>query len=695
VGHWRCPPGERFAARFGLLYRLRSSSEIDWVLQRNLRFLNDYLIKAPSVDKDASESVLTLVNQRPGVQLDALLDTLGEAQADDIYTLIASGRIYVDLHAAALAEPQHVQLFPDQQTASAYAMVGKARTNDGGIVADIPQLLAEANPADLREANRRHAIITPYLTGVAAPSSAASARTIRRWLAQWRLAEQGYGCGYLGLLPDWRHRGNRMHKLPEATLALIDEFLTSDYETLKQKRKFVVYAALQRACEGRGLRAPSYPTFVRYVNHRPRQQQIARRQGPRAAAEAAPSYWELSLTTPRHGDRPFEICHLDHTQLDVELVGSGTGRNLGRPWATFLSDAFSRRLLAVCLTFDPPSYRSCMLALRECVRRYQRLPEAIVVDGGPEFESVYFETLLARYSCTKKTRPGGRPRFGSVCERLFGTTNTRFVHTLAGNTQLTRNRGKVTRSVNPKGQACWTLAALATRVCDWAYDVYDALDHPALGQSPRETFAAGLQISGLRPQRHIAYDEDFRMLTLPTTQKGTAKLRPGRGIKVNYLYYWSDAFLDPDVEGTQVPVRYDPFDAGVAYAFIRKRWVRCISEHHAQFAARSEREIQLASAELRRRHQRHNQQFRVTARHLADFLASVEDEEVILEQHLRDAEARTTLEPLVGTPLVDPRVVALLGTDDIAAPEPELDEALDAAPIDGSSHDALVIYHDY
>jgi len=95
------------------------------------------------------------------------------------------------------------------------------------------------------------------------------------------------------------------------------------------------------------------------------------------------------------------------------------------------------------------------------------------------------------------------------------------------------------------------------------------------------------------------------MLTLPTTQKGTAKLRPGRGIKVNYFYYWSDAFLDPDVEGTQVPVRYDPFDAGLAYAFIRKRWVRCISEHHARFAGRSEREIQLASAELRRRQQRH------------------------------------------------------------------------------------------
>jgi hypothetical protein len=123
--------------------------------------------------------------------------------------------------------------------------------------------------------------------------------------------------------------------------------------------------------------------------------------------------------------------------------------------------------------------------------------------------------------------------------------------------------------------------------------------------------------------------------------------------------------------------------------------VRCISEHHARFAGRSEREIQLASAELRRRQQRHNQQFRITARQLADFLASVEGEEVVLEQRLWDAEARTTLEPLVGTRLVDPNVVAVLGADDIAEPDLELEEALSPAPIDGSSHDALVIYQDY
>jgi transposase InsO family protein len=90
-----------------------------------------------------------------------------------------------------------------------------------------------------------------------------------------------------------------------------------------------------------------------------------------------------------------------------------------------------------------------MMILRECVRRHGRLPQIIVIDGGAEFQSTYFETLLARYECTKKTRPPAKARFGSVCERLFGTTNTQFVHNLRGNTQITRNVRQVTKSVNP------------------------------------------------------------------------------------------------------------------------------------------------------------------------------------------------------------------------------------------------------
>ena len=71
--------------------------------------------------------------------------------------------------------------------------------------------------------------------------------------------------------------------------------------------------------------------------------------------------------------------------------------------------------------------------------------------------------------------------------------------------------------------------------------------------------------------------------------------------------------------------------------------MHCLSEHYAIFAGRSEREIQLATAELRKRNQLHGQQFTITARKLADFLTSLEAEEMLLQQRLRDAEAREML----------------------------------------------------
>jgi putative transposase len=42
-GSWRCPPGEAYACRFGMYYRVRSWAEINWVRQRNLQFIEDYL----------------------------------------------------------------------------------------------------------------------------------------------------------------------------------------------------------------------------------------------------------------------------------------------------------------------------------------------------------------------------------------------------------------------------------------------------------------------------------------------------------------------------------------------------------------------------------------------------------------------------------------------------------------------------
>jgi hypothetical protein len=149
--------------------------------------------------------------------------------------------------------------------------------------------------------------------------------------------------------------------------------------------------------------------------------------------------------------------------------------------------------------------------------------------------------------------------------------------------------------------------------------------------------------AGERAHRLILYNDDFRKLTLPTTKKTTAKVQIGRGVKINNIYYWSEAFRHPAVEGTQVPVRFDPWDAGLSFAYVRGRWTECYSEKYKVFHGRSEREIMIATDELHKRQSRHSKQFNITAAQIAQFLESIEAEEVLLRQRAADREARSIL----------------------------------------------------
>jgi putative transposase len=505
---------------------------------------------------------------------------------------------------------------------------------------EVCSLMEAASTADLAKANYRFHLVQAYLQRQAEIYRDVSERTLRDWAKKFRRAEAQYGCGYVGLLPRTAKRGNRTAKAPNSASELLDTFIAEYYETPRQAPAISVYRAYQRACEQQNIPPLSNSTFYSRLKKRRGYEQTKKRQGAKAAYALQPWVWELAKSTSRHGDRPLAIAHIDHTQLDIELRSSATGRLLGRPWATLLIDAYSRRILAVYLTFDAPSYRSCMMALRSCVSRFGRFPQTLVVDGGKEFHSVYFDTLLARYHCLKKTRPGGKPRFGSVIERLFGTTNTEFIFNLLGNTQAAKQVRQLTKAINPKRQAVWTLGDLYVFLKEWAYQVYDQGEHEALGTTPREAYVQGMIQAGEREHRRIPYDEEFLMTTRPSTLKGEATVQPGKGIKVNYLYYWSDAFRNPEVERTKVPVRYDPFDVGVAYAYVQGRWVKCISQYYRVFEGRSEKELLLASQEIKQQGKLTRTSPSVSAKRLAEFIANVQEHETLLLQRLRDLEGK-------------------------------------------------------
>lgn len=509
---------------------------------------------------------------------------------------------------------------------------------------EISKIFLTASPHALELANRRYSILQAYLKGELLEENT-PIRTIRFWKSKYNQADSIYGCGFVGLID--KRKGNSTSRYSDKAWEIIDKVIEDNYENFKQKNGSTVYNILKNVWAQEQLSGniiedlPCQKTFYLRLKKHAGYKQVKKRQGTRAAYKKLPPRWLLEMTTPRHGDRPFEIVHIDHTQLDIEIICARTGKNLGRPWVTAMMDGYSRRILAVYITFDPPSYRSCMMILRICVQRFGRFPETIIVDNGKEFKSIYFDTLLARFETTKMHRPPDMPRFSSIIERWFSTNNTQLINNLRGNTQITKYVRLVKKENNPKNLAVWTLDEFYYYFANgYCYGFYDQKEHPALeGLSPEQMMASGLLNSGSRPHQRIVYDEQFIILTLPSTSKGTAKVQPVSGVRINYLDYWSvetSKFRQASVEGKQVPVRYDPFDWGVAYAYVEGLWVRCVASNYAKHQGYSERQVMIASEILKRKRKLYETSIRNDANGIIEILQSAEKYEELALQCQQD-----------------------------------------------------------
>jgi transposase InsO family protein len=421
----------------------------------------------------------------------------------------------------------------------------------------------------------------------------------------------------------------------------LTKIIEEEYETYKQKNVWSAYEVLKSkwAEHSKFTPVPSHTFFYQRIKKRSGYDQTKKRRGTRAANRHL-GPWLIEPTTPRHGDRPFEIVHIDHTKLEIECICPYTKVKLGRPWVTAMIDAYSRRILAVYITFDDPSDRSCMMVLRICVQRFGRFPELIVVDNGREFRSTYFYTLIARFDGDKAHRPKDIPKFSSIIERWFRTQHNQLVYNLRGNTQIMKHVRLVKKENNPKNLAVWALDEFYDYFAfGYCYGVYDQKEHPALeGFSPQQAFEFGLAKTGYRSYKIIKYDNQLKILTSPSTRKGTAKVIPGTGVRINYSDYWSDDFYS--VENQSVPIRYDPLDYGTAYAYVGNRWVTRISNYYTKFQGFSEHAINIATTIIRRKRQLHNQSTYVNANEIVYLLEHAEEHEELMIQLQRDWSAK-------------------------------------------------------
>lgn len=549
--------------------------------------------------------------------------TLQRADAADLVTL-------------PLAEAE--TLFRSGQWRAERSPVADAQADDRD------RILRRASDRDLADAHRRHRVVDQYLHDRVYPRSL-NPRVVRRYVRWYREGEQRYGSGFLGLIR-FRGRPVGISRLPERQRQVLEEVVVDFTKKGKAGRVAAAHSRVVATCERLGLHpAPCEETVRRRLNRNSIPDGERERRGSRAAYQVQGPLPDNGAT-PRHGDRAWEVGHIDHTPLDVRLVSSKTQTLLGTPWLTTYVDAYSRMPLAFSVSFNAPSRTSVAAVLFHCVHRHQRLSDTIVVDQGPEFNSVLLESALADKNLDKLERPPAKPRYGSVIERLFGTTNTAFIHELTGNTTALSLGRSLSSSHHPNRSAIWTLPLLDDALEDWFFKVYANRVHSTLGDTPQAVFNHSVAVSGIRAARFVPYDYSLRVLLAQAPPAGdTRKVHPVRGIMIRGLPYWHDSFAHRDVADTKVSVKIDVADCSIAFARVRRRWVTCrLSAGDADLYGRSWRQVHLAIESLAQQRRCGRAARPTNAKNIGRFLLDC-DEQAVRLQAERDAEANLCSRP--------------------------------------------------
>jgi len=491
----------------------------------------------------------------------------------------------------------------------------------------------------------------------------------------------------LALVPNHAAKGNRNTKVPESLLGLIKAVAEEHFNHAAAITKSKAYEYFQNACHAAGVVACSQKTFNLRLDDLTR---VEKRVGTRLADKEKPRPLFLVYGEPVHGVRAWEYVHIDHTVVDLELK-SVNGLSLRRGWLTVAICAATRKIIGFYVTFSAPSYISCMMVMRDIVRRHGRLPETIVVDNGSDFRSKAFRTFCKLYRVGLRFRPKGKPRYGAVMERVFGTTNTQFVHNLKGNTKVMRHVRGVTRAVNPDNFVDWTLVALHGGLDFYFNQVYGESLHPAYDEEPNARFNRLVHEAGPRFHKWVRFDTTFKILSSPHADVYPTRIVDQvRGVKVNNAYYTCKALQTPRVHKLKVEVRVEPWNPAVIYVLIQDTWHTCHSRMYASYMHLSALELQHALREVETRGGRKLKD--MSPEHIRERLLLMKPENFDKRLGARQDEMRAIYAPLGMCSAIADESVAPKGVVAMKpAKEPEgapLTSKDEPAPTSMSEHDA-------
>lgn len=402
-----------------------------------------------------------------------------------------------------------------------------------------------------------------------------SAASIYRWISDYVSS----GNDLRALIPSVHERGGKnITRLRDETDSLVEMVIQDKYKAREKVTIDVVrYELAVRIAEENRVR-PAHDQLKM-----PSRATLARRVGASSACQDYKIQRErnsIRQTETQCGQTPYpslplERVEIDHTRSDLIVIDDRDNLPLGRLTFTYCLDTATRYPLGYYLGFEPPSYLTVMECLHHaiqpkgdvrklCGAEHEWLaygiPSTLVIDNGKEFIGHDLEDACLLLGVVLQYTPVRTPQFKAGVERMFGSLNTMFFHTLPGTTfSNPGERG----SYNSAEQACIYLSDVDKMINIFLLDFYAERFHHGLNGIPARRWEEKMQ-RGFAPALPPSAEELSILLGRTTT-----RVLHHYGIEFASLRYNCDELISlrTRMKGQAAKIKYHPADLSCLHVY--------------------------------------------------------------------------------------------------------------------------------
>lgn len=423
-----------------------------------------------------------------------------------------------------------------------------------------------------------------------------SERTVKRYLSEYKKAEnEDFKWGEEGLIPktgqgySFRKDNKQIiinhpkkpdivlgvvnTRLDDKYIPIIKEVIEKEFLTLKNISYAQTYDSISALCVKEGIKVPESITIRKMLDRIDERIKARMRLGSKVASifdDVERGFTDKALF-------PLHIVEIDHKVLDIQVIDGKTGFTMGKPWLTMGIDLFSRCVWCLHISFEDPSINKVRKALingllpKKAKEMYKTsknwdvfgVPTTIYLDNGPEFKSSEVRRMIEDVMESHVIyRPVKTPRYGSTIERLFGTIDSQFIHSLDG---TTKSNIQDLGEYDSEKEAILTLDDLIELFGFYITDVYHYKEHKGLpidSNIPILRYYDGLNTTGFPD--YTLDEERMYMELLPFEMKPYTR----DGITFNNRIYKSQGLINNiGNRDKKYKVKYDPDDISRVFLY--------------------------------------------------------------------------------------------------------------------------------